>query len=1040
MKATAGVRRASMNPSEYISTLGITVDILPDPTFAVDLSGTVILWNKAMEELTGVNAGDMVGRSGHAHGKAFYDKARPMLADLLFNPDEEVEKTYEMINREAGTITACSPVTVNGCRRHIWGKASLLVDLEGTPIGAIEILRDVSELKQSEEKYRDIFLNSSDLIYIHDLQGRFIDTNLAAKKETGYSEEDLKTLSVQDILPPRHRDRFINYLRNVVNKGSDEGYFTIMTKDGSERIMEYRNNLVRNPDGSPKAVRGMARDITSRLKMHKKLRRERDLVTAIIQTSPAFFDAIDTNGEITMINRAMLDALGYKAEEVLGKNYTDMLVAPEDRVAFTEVLKELSSTNRPVVHEKRMLKKNGEALLVEWHSRALPGPDGSPDILFGIGIDITEKRKAEKAFMEQQRQLEMLIGYLPGMVYRCRNDRNWTMEFISGSSTQITGYAPEELMHNRVVSYAELVHPEDRERIWEEVQQALMNRSRFHLIYRVRTRDASERWVWEQGQGVFDENGELEFLEGYIMDVTDREEARQAYRQSEERLRRMAQVIPVMFCMTNPAFDRLIYVNPACSKVLGVDEQALHDNPRAWLSMVHPEDSGPVTAAVGDCTREADLEFRIAGPEGHTRWIHMRLTPVSDENGSPVCRVGTAEDITGRKRIEQERELTQAHLDRARKLEAIGTLAGGIAHDFNNILVAIMGYSELALEDMPRDNPAAQSISEVIKAGERARDLIRQILTFSRQVESERRLIKVLPIAKEAMKFLRASIPRTVAIVEHMEEDTGFVLADPIQIQQIILNLCTNAYQAMMPKGGVMTVEARPVNVDERLCSMHPGLGPGMHTLISVADTGCGMDDDTMKRVFDPFFTTKEKTKGTGLGLATVHGIVTSLGGAVAVRSEKGKGSVFEVYLPVMDQVTEDVPADLPEMIPLGNGETVMVVDDEEPVVEITASMLEQLGYRVVTAASSDEALKRLRENPAGVDLVITDQTMPGMTGAELALEMLGIRPDLRVALMSGFSEFMGRDDALALGIREYMEKPFTLSDLASLVRRCLKG
>ncbi|HOJ13009.1 MAG TPA: PAS domain S-box protein, partial [Deltaproteobacteria bacterium] len=364
--------------NDFLSTLAFVTDLLPDPTFAIDLGGTVILWNRAMEGLTGVSARDMIGRSGYAYAVPFYGEPRPMLVDLLLKQDTVYEARYDVVRRENDTITAEGPVTIAGVRHYLWGKATKLFDPQGKAIGVIELLRDTTDrkaaeeaLRQSEARYKDIFLNVSDLLYLHDLNGTFIETNLATKKETGYTEDDLAQMNIRDILPERHRSRFAHYLQSVLEKGADEGVFTIVTKDGRERAFEYRNSLVHDEHGVPVGVRGSARDITKRLELQKQLRRERDFITTIIDTSPAFFDAIDMTGRVIMMNKVMLEALGYAPGEVLGLDYAETFLSPEEREDFASVVRSLVSTKRPVIHEKWMLKKNGERVLVEWHSRTV---------------------------------------------------------------------------------------------------------------------------------------------------------------------------------------------------------------------------------------------------------------------------------------------------------------------------------------------------------------------------------------------------------------------------------------------------------------------------------------------------------------------------------------------------------------------------------------------------------------------------------------------------------------------------------------------
>jgi PAS domain S-box-containing protein len=750
---------------------------------------------------------------------------------------------------------------------------------------------------------------------------------------------------------------------------------------------------------------------------------------------------------------------------------------------------------------------------------------------------------------------------MPGMAYRCRNDKDWTMEFASEGCQALTGYSPDDFVQNRRVTYNEIIHPEDRERIWKEVQEALDKQESFRLTYRIITEQGYVRWVWEQGMGIFSPQKELLFLEGFIMDITERKlseaelhrnqmllehaqkiakigywefdllkgtvwaslaaqqiyglgesewtikkvqqiplpeyrmaldekmqgliyrgdkydiefkirrptdkaivdihsiaeynpsemkifgiiqditerkQADEALRESEERFRRMAEASPVSFWMASPDWSRVMYLSPAFERITGISPEVIYKNPRVWLDIIHPEDLNYIkTIFTTGIDQDIEYEFRIIRKDGTQRWIHTRRSAIRNNEGKIISITGLAQDITEQKLADEERKIYEARLMRAQKLEAIGTLAGGIAHDFNNILSAIIGYSELAEDDLPADSPAHESIKEVIKAGDRAKDLVKQILTFSRQMETERRPVKAHLIIKEALKLLRSSIPSTITITESIDPSSGTVFADPTQIHQVIMNLCTNAYHAMLPDGGNLTVSLKQVYLDSEFISTHPPLSDGLHLSLIVSDTGSGMDQETMKRIFDPFFTTKEKGKGTGLGLATVHGIVTELGGTIIVSSFIGKGSSFEVYLPISEQEQEEME-NFPEAAPQGNGEAILLVDDEEAILNFSKTMLEQLGYKVSATSSSIEALEIFQAAPEKVDLIITDQTMPGMTGSTLSTEILKISPGTPIILMTGFSETITAEKALAQGIGEYLEKPFIKSTIAHAIRMCL--
>jgi len=400
--------------------------------------------------------------------------------------------------------------------------------------------------------------------------------------------------------------------------------------------------------------------------------------------------------------------------------------------------------------------------------------------------------------------------------------------------------------------------------------------------------------------------------------------------------------------------------------------------------------------------------------------------------------IANARLFSERERIEKERLALEEQLHQTQKMEAIGALAGGIAHDFNNILTAISGYAELANLETPEGSKAKDNLRQSIKATHRARDLVQQILAFSRQSKQERKPLDIRPIIKEVLKLLRASLPSTIEIRQNMEGDLGVIEADPTQIHQVLMNLCTNAAQAMSDDGGVLEVSLTKFDMDRGTLAFYPDLEPGPYLKLRVSDTGHGMPPEILQRIFDPYFTTKEPGKGTGLGLTVVHGIVKSHGGAIGVASEPGKGTSFDVYLPRVDIVIRPVEVERLEPPLLGGRERVLFVDDEKAIVEIGQKMLERLGYEVVGRTSSVEALELFRAKPESFDLVITDLTMPNMTGDKLAQELLNLRPDTPIILCTGFSERITEEKAKSLGIREFIMKPLVMKDLAKVMRRVL--
>jgi PAS domain S-box-containing protein len=436
----------------------------------------------------------------------------------------------------------------------------------------------------------------------------------------------------------------------------------------------------------------------------------------------------------------------------------------------------------------------------------------------------------------------------------------------------------------------------------------------------------------------------------------------------------------------------------------------------------------------------AEMEFALHQGRNHCNFLHKistgEIKNVEVYPGSITGADGTSlifsiiHDVSARKKLEDR-------LQQAQKMEAIGTLAGGIAHDFNNILGVILGYADMAKEDAPPGTQFSKDLDEILRAAHRAKDLVSQILTFSRQTEVERIPLQIQPLVQEGLKMLRSSIPSSISIVEDIDPQAGVVMADPTQVYQILMNLCTNAYQAMGDTGGTLSVSVHMTTITaDNLSTIQ--LTPGEYLEIIVADTGVGIGADIISKIFDPYFTTKEVGKGTGMGLAIIHGIMSEYGGAITVDSVEGDGSNFHVYFPLVDhEIQEDIKKS--KEVCRGS-ERVLFIDDEKFLLEMGKSMLERLGYQVTSCQSSLGALKIFQNNPSGFDLVITDQTMPEMAGADLARNMLEVRPDIPIILCTGYSSMINEKSAKALGIKEFILKPITSDLIAKIIRKVLDG
>jgi PAS domain S-box-containing protein len=511
-----------------------------------------------------------------------------------------------------------------------------------------------------------------------------------------------------------------------------------------------------------------------------------------------------------------------------------------------------------------------------------------------------------------------------------------------------------------------------------------------------------------------------------------RKQAEAALRESEQRFRQIAENINEVFWMTDVEKQKMLYISPGYEQIWGRTCESLYQTPRNWLDAIHPEDRQRVLDAAIKKQERGDYDetYRIVRPDGTARWIHDRAFPIRDGTNRVIRVAGIAADITDYRQLEKQ-------FRQAQKMEAIGTLAGGIAHDFNNILAAITGFATLGRIAASGNAEVTEYLDEISLAGTRAADLVRQILAFSRQQEQRRAPIQLNQVVAESLRMLRATIPATVGFKIEMSADLPAVLADATQIHQVVMNLGTNAWHAMRDRPGHLEVRLEEHLVDEQVASLHAGLHPGRYVCLSVSDTGHGMDQATRDRIFEPFFTTKAPGEGTGLGLSVVHGIMQGHGGVITVNSEPGEGTVFHLFFPAA-AVEEPELATIAESIPRGEGQRILVVDDEEQLARLGKKMLDQLGYAAEVFTNPGEALAAVRSDPDRFDLVITDQTMPLMTGMDLARQLLQLQPGLPIILTTGHSGELRLEQALAAGIRELLMKPNTHQLLGTTVHRLL--
>lgn len=516
------------------------------------------------------------------------------------------------------------------------------------------------------------------------------------------------------------------------------------------------------------------------------------------------------------------------------------------------------------------------------------------------------------------------------------------------------------------------------------------------------------------------------------------DETQKALAKSEERFRDLIETTNDMVWETD-AKGYFTYCSPVCENIYGFPPEEMKGKSLFDMissSVAADEFKGFFTQCADDASAFHSVERPVLHKDGQLIYIETSGAPVIGIDGKTTEFRGIDRDITERKHFESERLKLEAQYRQSQKLEAIGTLAGGIAHDFNNILSGIIGYTELVASQMPKGSSEKDMLFQVLEASGRASALVKQILTFSRQTEQEIRPINIQPIIKEVLKLLRATIPSTIEIRQSINTTSDTVMADPTRIHQLVMNLCTNAAHAMEVSGGSLLLGLDAIEITEDLVKQYPDLNSGPYIRLMVRDTGAGIEPEIIEKIFDPFFTTKKDGKGTGLGLAVVHGIVKSYGGKIYVNSDRN-GTLFNILLPRVIDASVGEEKNVPATPPTGT-EHILFVDDEDCLVDIGTKILTNLGYQVTTTTSSVEALKIFTDAPDDFDILITDMTMPKMTGDQLAKKILAIRPEIPIILCSGFSESMSPDRSLSMGIRTFLRKPVPMRELAATIRNVL--
>ena len=645
-----------------------------------------------------------------------------------------------------------------------------------------------------------------------------------------------------------------------------------------------------------------------------------------------------------------------------------------------------------------------------------------------------KKTLAEKALSQSESHLRILVNTIPDLIWLKDPDGFYLScnpmfeRFFGAKESEIIGKTDFDFVDKDLADFF-------RENDRKAMAADSLKRNEEELTFA----DNGYSGIFETIKTPMrDSDGKLIGVLGIARDIT-------AQKQAEKELKEaLLQQIEAVKAANVGLWDwdlttNKVHYSNEWKRQIGYDDSEIEDDYKEWESRVHPDDLlmalKKVQNNINKKAKNHQTEFRFLHKNGTYLWILAQGSVITDKSGQAIRMIGSHIDITERKLADREKENLRAQLTQAQKMESIGSLAGGIAHDFNNILSSIIGFTELALDDVAKGTPLEDNLQEVYTAGKRARDLVKQILAFARQSAEIRKPIQVDTIAKEVLKLIRSTIPTTIEIKENIRS-RSLIMGNTSQVHQLFMNLCTNAAQAMDDAGGILEIGLTDVEINGQTALQLSELKFGNYMKVTVSDTGPGISPDIMGSIFDPYFTTKGAGEGTGLGLALVHGIVESYGGKITVDSELGKGTVFSIYLPITES-REDLRPYEKENLPSGN-ERILFVDDELPIAKMGSQILARLGYRVTVRTSSVEALELFRSKSDDFDLVITDMTMPNMTGDELAMELIALKYDIPVILCTGFSKKITDEKATEIGIKAFAYKPVAKADLANTVRKVL--
>ncbi len=870
---------------------------------------------------------------------------------------------------------------------------------------------------------RQIIRSSPQIIIAADLNRQIIEFNPAAELAFGYRREEM--IGAHASVLYAHSRESADIYDDTLAMGGVLREITNRRKNGELFPALLTTRILVDVHGAPIGQIGIARELSEDKWRNERLRTTEDLFRTIVENSTDIVTILDRMGQIVYESPSVKQITGYRPEQLIGRSIfehlhpDDLAMAAEKHLAIAEKIGSCATA------EVRFRKSDGSYLIMEARARSILNEVGDVQIVV-ISRDITNQKRDEFKIRRSETLFRTLAETASAAIYIQTMDR---LLYVNPAAESITGYTRREL---RSMSPWAIVHPDYHKDFIERMEQVRDHKAvRFNYEFRIIAKDQSQKWISATSHQLMYDGHRAAIVVG--IDITARREMEDALRASEVRCRSIFESAKIGMYRSDLQKGRFLSVNPALVKMLGYQsaEELLAVDLEAQVYADPADRKRLINQLLQEDSYEIpEVQFRTK--QGKTRLVRVAGTCARDENGEFRFCEGVIEDVT-------EKKLLEAQLSQSQKMEAIGRLAGGVAHDFNNLLTVISGYSEvlLGLDVLPAQGQEA--LHEIVLASRRAAALTRQLLTFSRKQVVAPELTAIGEAIAEATRMLKRLLPADVRLLIDCQPDPIEVLIDPSQLQQLILNLALNARDALQGSGNIH-LELRRSILSEPLPWFSGVLPPGAYAQITARDNGIGMSQETVENIFEPFFTTKDLGSGTGLGLATVYGIVRQSGGGITVESRPGQGTRFTVFLPLPTSVLVRRSAAIPpehRVTPIGS-ETILLVEDEQIVRDFIAHAIRRLGYTVITADSGPAAIRSCQDHAGEIHVIVTDVILGEMSGPEVAAAIRDQRPDIAVLFMSGYNDDALLNRGIMMQEIAFLAKPFTTEQLARKLRDIL--